>query len=66
MKDFEEVISNSGNRKVILSNTLSDPSMWIINVYKKILFFNRKIKSFWFNSKEDAEQFALEHSKTLF
>jgi hypothetical protein len=63
MKDFEKVFSGSGNKKVVLINRVSDPSMWILNIYKKILFFKKKIDSYWFYDKAGAEQFALEYIK---
>lgn len=64
MNKFEKVISDSGNKKIVLINRLSDPGMWILYVYKKILFFNKKVNSFWFSSKEQAELFALEYVKS--
>lgn len=59
MKDFEKEISISGDRKAVLSNSRSDPSMWILNVYKKVLFFNKKTESYWFYDQDEAEKFAL-------
>lgn len=64
MNKFEKVISDSGNKKIVLINRLSDPGMWILYVYKKILFFNKKINSYWFSSKEQAELFAQEYVKS--
>ena len=63
MNTFEKVFSDSGNRKVVLINDVSDPSMWILYVYKKMLFFKKKINTYWFNSKDQAELFALEYVK---
>jgi hypothetical protein len=65
MKDFEKVFSGSGNKKLVLSNSVSDPSMWILNIYKKILFFKKKIGSYWFNDQAEAELFALDYIKQL-
>jgi hypothetical protein len=59
MKDIREVISNSNGKQVVLINRKSDPIMWIVNVYKKILFFKKEIKSYWFNDKDEARKFAL-------
>ena len=42
MNNYEKVFSDSGKKKVVLINRLSDPGMWILYVYKKILFFNKK------------------------
>lgn len=63
MNNYEKVYSDSGNKKVVLINRLSDPGMWILYVYKKFLFFNKRISSYWFNSKDQAELFALEYVK---
>jgi len=63
MNNYEKVFSDSGKKKVVLINRLSDPGMWILYVYKKILFFNKRISSHWFNSKDQAELFALEYVK---
>ena len=63
MYNFEKVFSDSGSRKVVLINRISDPSMWIIYVYKKILFFKKKMQTYWFTNQEDAEEFALQYVK---
>lgn len=65
MSDFKKVFSNTGNKSVVLLNRDSDPSMWILNVYKNILFFKKKIESYWFNGREDAERFAEEYLKKI-
>ncbi|HMQ69869.1 MAG TPA: hypothetical protein PKA90_12835 [Ignavibacteria bacterium] len=59
MKDFKKEFAISGNRKAVLSNSRSDPSMWILDIYKKILFFNKKTGSYWFYDKQEAEKYAL-------
>jgi len=63
MYNFEKVFSDSGSRKVVLVNRLSDPSMWVLYIYKKILFFKKKMNTYWFTNQEDAELFALEWVK---
>ncbi|MDQ3020990.1 MAG: hypothetical protein M3R36_10520 [Bacteroidota bacterium] len=63
MKDFEKVFSGSGKKFAVLINRLSDPSMWVLNIYKKFLFFKKKIGSYWFTNKADAELFALDYIK---
>ncbi len=63
MNNFEKVFSNTGSKKVVLINRLSDPSMWVLYVYKKILFFKKKMQTYWFTNQEDAEVFALEYVK---
>ncbi|MBK6538629.1 MAG: hypothetical protein WBQ38_08175 [Ignavibacteria bacterium] len=63
MNTYEKVFSDSGNKKVVLINDNSDPSMWILYVYKKILFFKKKINTYWFSNKDQAELFALEYVK---
>ena len=63
MYNFEKVFSDSGSRKVVLVNRLSDPSMWVLYIYKKILFFKKKMQTYWFTNQEDAEVFALEWVK---
>ena len=63
MYNFEKVFSDSGSRKVVLVNRLTDPSMWVLYIYKKILFFKKKMKTYWFTNQEDAEVFALEWVK---
>jgi hypothetical protein len=37
--------------------------MWVLYVYKKILFFKKKMQTYWFTNQEDAEVFALEYVK---
>ncbi len=64
MKDFEKVYLDTASRKVVLINRISDPSMWVIYVYKKILFLKKKIESYWFTNQKDAEIFALEYVKS--
>ena len=63
MNNYEKTFSDSGNRKVVLINRLSDPAMWILYVYKKILFFKKKIATYWFTDKIEAETFAEEYVK---
>ncbi len=63
MKDFEKIFADSGNKIVVLINRVSDPSMWVLSIYKKILFFRKKIASYWFNDREGAEKFALDYIK---
>lgn len=54
----KERIPNSSGKIIEIINRDSDPTMWILNVYKKILFFKKKILSEWFSTKEDALDFA--------
>lgn len=63
MNNFEKVFSNTGKSQVVLINRLSDPSMWVLYVYKKILFFKKKMQTYWFTNQNDAEIFALEYVK---
>lgn len=56
MKDFSQKYSVNGKTFELL-NRFSDPAMWIVNVYKKFLIFNKKESSYWFNDKEEAETF---------
>ncbi len=61
MEDFIKVYTASGNIQLQLINRASDPAMWVLNIYKKILFFKRKITSYWFTGREEAEKFAEEY-----
>ncbi len=63
MEDFKKVYPASGNIQLVLINRISDPVMWILNIYKKILFFKKKITSYWFTGKEEAEKFAVDYIK---
>ena len=54
----KERITNSSGKIIELVNRDSDPTMWILNVYKKILFFKKRVMSEWFSTKEDALDFA--------
>ena len=54
----KERITNTSGKIIELVNRDSDPTMWILNVYKKILFFKKKVVSEWFSTKEDALDFA--------
>ncbi|MBL7128095.1 MAG: hypothetical protein ISS16_03835 [Ignavibacteria bacterium] len=37
---------------------IEDPTVWIINIYKKILLFKCKKASHWFNDEKQALAFA--------
>ncbi len=63
MSDFKKVFSGTGDKKVVLINRVSDPSMWILYIYKKLLFFKKNINTYWFYSKEEAEKFAERYLK---
>jgi len=63
MEDFIKVYPASGNIQLQLIHRASDPAMWILNIYKKILFFKKKISSYWFTGKEEAEKFAEDYVK---
>jgi hypothetical protein len=54
----KEIISSPSGRIVEISNSDDDPTMWIVRVYKKILFLKKQIFSEWFSKKEDALEFA--------
>ncbi|MBS1518218.1 MAG: hypothetical protein JSS91_09030 [Bacteroidetes bacterium] len=56
MKDFNQKFSVNG-RTIELLNRMSDPGMWVVNVYSKFLFFKRKETSHWFCDKTEAETF---------
>jgi len=56
MKDFRQKTSVNG-KTFELINRISDPAMWIVNVYKKFLIFEKKENSYWFNDKDEAEIF---------
>lgn len=56
MKDFIQKTSVNG-KSIELINRISDPAMWVVNVYKKILFLEKKEHSYWFCDKEEAEIF---------
>ena len=65
MNNFEKVFPDSGSKKVLLINRMSDPSMWVVYIYKKILFFKKKLETYWFTNKEDAVKFAEEYGKKI-
>ncbi len=54
----KEIVSSPSGRIVEIFNSDDDPTMWIVRVYKKILFFKKQIISKWFSKKEDALDFA--------
>lgn len=54
----KEVIKSASGKVIEILNRDSDPTMWIVSVYKKVLFFKKKIVSEWFSSKIDALEFA--------
>lgn len=58
MKDNIKVLSDTDKGKVVLINRASDPGMWILNTYKKFLFFKIRKASHWFNSEKEALEFA--------
>ena len=53
----KEVIKSASGKLVELIHRDSDPSMWIVNVYKKVIFFKKRISSKWFSDKEEALQY---------
>ncbi|MFZ1323376.1 MAG: hypothetical protein WAT71_17620 [Ignavibacteria bacterium] len=56
MKDFRQKASLNG-KTIELINRISDPAMWVVNIYKKFLFFEKKENSYWFSDKDEAEIF---------
>lgn len=64
MKEFSKTMAGPENTELQLINRVSDPSMWILTVYKKILFFRKKIKTYWFYGKDEAERFAENYVRT--
>lgn len=63
MEDVNKVIANSKNHYIVLSNQVSDPSVWVLKIYKKILFFKKKVFSYWFNNEKQATEYANEYLK---
>ncbi|MCB0722055.1 MAG: hypothetical protein KDC73_01320 [Ignavibacteriae bacterium] len=54
----KEILKSTSGKIVEILNRDSDPTMWIVSVYKRILFFKKKVASEWFSKKEDALEFA--------
>lgn len=53
-----KIISNKSDKIVELINNDIDSNMWIVKVYKKILFFKKLLYSKWFNTESDALNYA--------
>ena len=53
-----EKMKSASGKIIEILNRDSDPTMWIVSVYKQILFFKKKVISEWFSSKVDALEFA--------
>ena len=53
-----KVLSKSRKCYVVLKYNIEDPTVWIINIYKKILLFKCKKASHWFNDEKQALAFA--------
>lgn len=62
MKNSFEQAFKSGDVTLILRNVESDPAMWIVDIYRKGLIGRKKKGSYWFSSKEDAEEFVSNYS----
>lgn len=56
--DTKEKLKSASGKIVEIMNSDADPTMWIVSVYKQILFFKKKVVSTWFSSKADALEFA--------
>ena len=54
----KEKMKSASGKIIEIMNRDSDPTMWIVSVYKQILFFKKKVVSEWFSSKSDALEFA--------
>lgn len=58
MTDFVREIANSNGQYLILANPADDPSVWKLTVYKKFLFFKKKISIHWFNNEKQGMDYA--------
>jgi hypothetical protein len=60
---FEQTFSGSSGETLILKNLDSDPTMWIVDIFKKSFLGKKKSGSFWFSHKIDAEEFVSKYLK---
>lgn len=54
MNEIIETDKDSSGHSIEVFNLPSDPIMWVVRKYKKILFFKKMISSKWFNDKDQA------------
>lgn len=55
-KNFEQVFTVDG-KTLVMRNVESDPAMWIVDILEKSFLGKKKMGSYWFSLKEDAEEF---------
>ncbi len=57
MKSTLEKKEAANGDVLVLRNQNSDPGMWIVDVMKKSIFGKKKSGSYWFSSRQDAEEY---------
>lgn len=58
--EYRTIISNIRKCFIEILHNGSDPSVWIVRRWKKILWFKKRISSDWFINKQQAFAFASE------
>jgi hypothetical protein len=58
MKNNVTVISNVRDCLIELIHNDSDPAMWIVRHWTKLMWFKKRISSHWFNDRQQATIFA--------
>lgn len=58
-------IQAAGNHTVILAQVPFGGTPWVVRVYKKILFFKKRVSSDWFLTETQAKQFAEQLARDL-
>jgi hypothetical protein len=58
------VLSNDRDCYITLMHHETDPAMWAVRRWQKILWFKKRISSNWFTGKEQAKTFAEDMKRT--
>ena len=59
MSKFETTIADSAGCNITLYHDPDDPSTWIVRKYTRQLFWKRCELSRWFNTREQAQAYAV-------
>jgi hypothetical protein len=58
-------IQTAGNHTVVLTQVRFGGTPWVVRVYKRILFFKKRVSSDWFLTEAQAKQFAEQLTRDL-
>ena len=63
MSDIIKSVKDKTGNTIDVFNLPSDPNMWVVRKYKRLLFLKKMITSKWFNDKDQALAYVEELQK---